>query len=236
MPFKMPFKGLSRKTQRRDDAVGNVRTSQPISKPLLIVNQAESPASSCPPDAQTSPGTQPSPGEQTGPSGQRPADTQSPHGDQQPPGAQASPAGKSTPAGDLVPVAPLKEQLFPKQQIYGLRVLHSPPKPLFDIIFVHGLTGNSFDTWLDSKSNTYWPVDLLSTDIQDARILAFGYDADVTKFIGPVGQNNIREHASSLSKGLADLRADDASVSSFSTNTRHAPHYRSSKHFIVDLR
>jgi hypothetical protein len=105
-----------------------------------------------------------------------------------------------------------QEDLFPKKQIYGLRILHEPPEPLVDIIFVHGLTGNSYDTWLEMRSGIYWPVQLFSKDVPDARIMAFGYDADVTKFLGPVGQNNIRDHASNLLGDLAARRAEDDSV------------------------
>jgi hypothetical protein len=107
-----------------------------------------------------------------------------------------------------------QEDLFPNNQIYGLRVLYQPPNPLVDIIFVHGLTGDSYNTWLQPTSGIYWPVQLLSKDISDARIMAFGYDADVTKFLGPVGQNNLRDHASNLLAELAARRAEDNSASS----------------------
>ena len=107
-----------------------------------------------------------------------------------------------------------QEDLFPDNQIHGLRVLYQPPNPLVDIVFVHGLTGDSYNTWLQPTSGIYWPVQLLSKDISDARIMTFGYDADVTKFLGPVGQNNLRDHASNLIAELAARRAEDNSVSS----------------------
>ncbi|KAI9795170.1 MAG: hypothetical protein M1816_000192 [Peltula sp. TS41687] len=105
--------------------------------------------------------------------------------------------------------ASLQENLFPKKQILGLRVLYNPGNPLVDIVFVHGLTGNSYRTWLHEDEGVYWPVHLLSKDIPDARILVFGYDADVTKFLDPVGQNNLRDHASCLVGDLAALRNQD---------------------------
>jgi hypothetical protein len=108
----------------------------------------------------------------------------------------------------------ISQDLFPKKQIYGLRVLHEPPKALVDIVFIHGLTGNSYDTWLEMKSGIYWPTQLLSKDVPDARIMTFGYDADVMKFLGPVGQNNIRDHALNLLGDLAARRAKDESVGS----------------------
>lgn len=108
--------------------------------------------------------------------------------------------------------ASLRERLFPNGDTYGLRVLHEPAEPLVDIIFVHGLTGDSYNTWLDVESGTYWPVHLLSKDVPDARIMAFGYDADVTKFPGPVSQNNLRDHALALLNEVAAVRSGEDSV------------------------
>jgi hypothetical protein len=102
-----------------------------------------------------------------------------------------------------------KEDLFPANDTYGLRVLYASQNPAVDIIFVHGLTGDSYNTWLDAKSGVYWPVDLLSKDIPDVRILTFGYDADVTKPLGPVGQNDLRDHAVCLVHEVAACRNED---------------------------
>jgi hypothetical protein len=62
------------------------------------------------------------------------------------------------------------------------------------------------------ESGVYWPTQLLSKDIPDARIMTFGYDADVMKFLGPVGQNNIRDHELNLLGDLAAQRDEDGSV------------------------
>ena len=110
----------------------------------------------------------------------------------------------------------LRERLFPTGLIYGLRVLHKPAEPLVDVILVHGLTGGSYNTWLEADSEIFWPVHLLSKDVPDARIMAFGYGADVTRFLGPVSQNNLREHASALLGELAAVRSQDDSVCSSS--------------------
>ncbi len=79
----------------------------------------------------------------------------------------------------------LEEKIFPCGTD-GLRVLYEPAAPSVDIVFVHGLTGNSYETWLDAESEVYWPVYLLSMDIPNARILAFGHDTDVTRFLAPM--------------------------------------------------
>ena len=109
-----------------------------------------------------------------------------------------------------------REEIFTSGDMYGLRLLYepsAPARPLVDIIFIHGLTGNPFDTWYHSQRNIYWPIDLLSKDIPNSRIMAFGYDSDVAKFLGPVSQNTIRNHASTFLGDLAALRADDVTVS-----------------------
>jgi len=128
-------------------------------------------------------------------------------------------AGSDTGAGSLRSHSDLKKTLFHSDDNYGLRILHEPAKPTIDIIFVQGLTGKSFDTWL-AKSGTYWPTQLLPDDIPDARIMTFGYDADVTKLVGPVGQSNIREHASTFFRELNMVRAKDQSVSICSISER----------------
>lgn len=61
-----------------------------------------------------------------------------------------------------------------------------------------------------------WPVLLLSVDIPEGRILAFGYDADVVKFLGQTSQNKIRQHANNLLSDLADMRFSSDTVSAIS--------------------
>ncbi|KAI0151627.1 hypothetical protein GGR57DRAFT_470905 [Xylariaceae sp. FL1272] len=119
----------------------------------------------------------------------------------------------ASPIPPAVPVASAKPALFLGKQTRGLQVLKTPPNDGgIDIIFVHGLTGDSHRTWLH-PSGIYWPTDLLSQDIPTARILSFGYDADVAKVAGAVGQGNLRNHASTLVAEYAALRAEDAAQS-----------------------
>ncbi|KAL9623718.1 MAG: hypothetical protein Q9160_001948 [Pyrenula sp. 1 TL-2023] len=99
---------------------------------------------------------------------------------------------------------------------YGLRTISEPAHGLgtsVDIVFLHGFTGDSQSTWLDKKSGVYWPKDLLPEDIPTARVLSFGYEADVTKLFGPVSQNTLRNHAENFINDLADKRADANAVS-----------------------
>ncbi|KAK8007973.1 hypothetical protein PG991_010524 [Apiospora marii] len=87
-----------------------------------------------------------------------------------------------------------KLQLFPEGATRGLRVVHRPPESNLWIIFLHGLTGDSFRTWYH-PGGTFWPKDLLPRSLPRATILTFGYDADVAKFLGGVGQGTLHTHA-----------------------------------------
>jgi hypothetical protein len=64
----------------------------------------------------------------------------------------------------------------------GLKVLYRPPRErCADIVFVHGLGGNSRKTWtLNKDPSTFWPLQFLphESDIQETRISSFGYNAD----------------------------------------------------------
>lgn len=106
------------------------------------------------------------------------------------------------------------KRFFPDGRTLGLNVLHEPnnvdPEDLkLDILFIHGLTGDAYKTWMKQTgdSEVYWPVDLLPQveGMENARILAFGYDAD---FVGTqrIGQNNLHGHAMNLLGGVGRLR------------------------------
>ncbi|KAG4268205.1 hypothetical protein FPRO04_12597 [Fusarium proliferatum] len=50
----------------------------------------------------------------------------------------------------------------------------------------------------------FWPVDLLSKDFPDSRILVFGYDSKITKYsAGTVSENSVFSHAKDLLFALA---------------------------------
>ena len=63
----------------------------------------------------------------------------------------------------------------------GLNLLHDPPNPTIDFIFVHGLGGGSRKTWASSSDpEQYWPKAWLPRDpeFSSVRIHSFGYHAD----------------------------------------------------------
>lgn len=71
-------------------------------------------------------------------------------------------------------------------------------------MFVHGLTGNREATWTH-ENGIFWPK-LLAQDVNTARIMTFGYDADVVNMFGMAGNNNTRNHGKSLAFKLSDRR------------------------------
>lgn len=73
-------------------------------------------------------------------------------------------------------------------------------------MFVHGLRGSSEDTWKKPGAETPWPRLLLPKDIPQARIMTFGYDADIVRWTDPAGTNRIANHARNLLKYLSDER------------------------------
>jgi hypothetical protein len=90
---------------------------------------------------------------------------------------------------------------------YGIKVLHNPESAaIVDIVFVHGLTGNSFHTWFDRTSQTHWPRDLIKEDLPDARVMTFGYDADVVHAIRSASLESISSYSGDLLASLSGTR------------------------------
>jgi hypothetical protein len=82
------------------------------------------------------------------------------------------------------------------------------------VVFVHGLTGNRESTWTTHKpSKISWPQTLLPSDLPRARILTFGYDADIVRALDTAGSNTLRDHGKSLANDLALRRMRSNSVS-----------------------
>ncbi|KAL9580566.1 MAG: hypothetical protein Q9212_004419 [Teloschistes hypoglaucus] len=93
---------------------------------------------------------------------------------------------------------------------YGLTEVYSPSpeKPIVDVVFVHGLNGDPHNTWTSEHSNVFWPSQILPPILEDekARILVYGYDADVTSFTDGVSKDKIHNHAEHVVAELAANR------------------------------
>ncbi|KFZ25303.1 hypothetical protein V502_00216 [Pseudogymnoascus sp. VKM F-4520 (FW-2644)] len=79
----------------------------------------------------------------------------------------------------------------------GPTVLSEGTAPICaDVVFVHGLRGDPFDTW--TKDSIVWPRDILPSDLRNARIITWGYDASIMQFFEKTGQSSIFSHALTL--------------------------------------
>ena len=83
------------------------------------------------------------------------------------------------------------------------------------IVFVHGLTGNRESTWTHKTNKVFWPKDLLPKDLPKARIITFGYDADIIRGLSTVGNGTLRDHGKALAEDLAIRRKITDSVRPF---------------------
>ncbi|OBT95600.1 hypothetical protein VE01_05937 [Pseudogymnoascus verrucosus] len=92
------------------------------------------------------------------------------------------------------------------KEALGISVVTTVANAQVDIIFIHGLTGHRERTWTHEDENEPWFKSLLPKDLPTARIIAYGYDADVVNFTKVASQNTIRDHAVNLMNDLAGHR------------------------------
>lgn len=78
---------------------------------------------------------------------------------------------------------------------------------------MHGLTGSRLKTWYHKETEILWPENLLPLDFPQARIITYGYDADIIQLLDRSSSNTVRDHAKSLAIDLAQRRAQTDSVS-----------------------
>ncbi|KAI4111453.1 MAG: hypothetical protein LQ339_000652 [Xanthoria mediterranea] len=92
---------------------------------------------------------------------------------------------------------------------FGLTEVYSPTptKPEVDVVFVHGLNGDPHNTWTSENTKIFWPAQILPPILEEekARVLVYGYDADVTSFTDGVSTDKIHNHAEHL---VAELSAN----------------------------
>lgn len=61
------------------------------------------------------------------------------------------------------------------------------------IVFIHGLHGDRTETWKygSGHSSVFWPKDLLPDITGEARVLTFGYDANIAHFWARPSENRM---------------------------------------------
>ncbi|KAF5846948.1 hypothetical protein GGP41_003228 [Bipolaris sorokiniana] len=94
----------------------------------------------------------------------------------------------------------------------GPRILHDGtlgPSAGVDVVFIHGLRGSRVQTW--STGEYFWPNDFLSEDLENARTITWGYDANIANVLSYASRESIRGHAETL---LQDLLADSTGSTS----------------------
>lgn len=91
---------------------------------------------------------------------------------------------------------------------FGLTEVFSSKPASVDVVFVHGLNGDPQKTWTAETSRTFWPSQLLPPILEEehARILVYGYDADVSSFTDGASKDKIHNHAEHLVAELAANR------------------------------
>jgi hypothetical protein len=82
-----------------------------------------------------------------------------------------------------------------------------------DIVFVHGPRGTRLGTW--SKNGICWPRDLLEKDLNDVRVVSWGYNANITNAFRAASQESIFAHAETLLGDLAQLRNETVCLATF---------------------
>lgn len=80
-----------------------------------------------------------------------------------------------------------------------------------DIVAIHGITGDAFNTWTDPNGKL-WLRDFLPNDLPGIRVFSFGYAAEV---VCSLGTGDFDAYSRSLLEALKRQRREDE-VSSFS--------------------
>lgn len=84
----------------------------------------------------------------------------------------------------------------------GLRTLNDPQDPYLDVIFIHGLMGDSLLTWtFENDQATYWPSWFMEEEFfANTRIHTYGYHEPPVNGRVPIGK--LKEIGISLCSAL----------------------------------
>ena len=108
-----------------------------------------------------------------------------------------------------------KEKTEERPERFGLFALTSEAEDnldprLPDIIAVHGINGDAFNTWTHGDDGALWLRDTLPSQIPGARVFTFGYDSNVA-FTRAKG--SLDSYARELLEQLNAVRSGEVRVS-----------------------
>ncbi|CCA73526.1 hypothetical protein PIIN_07479 [Serendipita indica DSM 11827] len=113
---------------------------------------------------------------------------------------------------------PLSSKPISKTEDFDFLELAPGTDPIVDIVAIHGLQGHREKTWM-VDDGTMWLRHFLPTDLCNARVLTYGYDAD-THSPECVSTQTMRRHADGFAKALSRKREDPrASADASSVNS-----------------
>ncbi|KAI0805388.1 ribonuclease-like protein p/mrp subunit [Xylaria sp. FL0064] len=89
----------------------------------------------------------------------------------------------------------------------ALTVVYRGESPEIDIVAVHGINGDAFNTFSAKSNNRFWlsDHDMLPRDVRNSRIMTYRYLASVATLLGGTSSDRILQHAQTM---IAELVAD----------------------------
>ncbi|KAI9460337.1 hypothetical protein F5148DRAFT_259058 [Russula earlei] len=102
----------------------------------------------------------------------------------------------TTPAGPLH----VASRIAVDDHFHGFTVVAGGTNSDLDIIAIHGLDGHAFNSW--TANGVMWLRDLLPEQVPDARVLLYGYNANLVK---DASRSRIKEHARLFIRSLKGL-------------------------------
>ncbi|KAH6880024.1 hypothetical protein B0T10DRAFT_609642 [Thelonectria olida] len=101
---------------------------------------------------------------------------------------------------------PQRQMKAASEEKYGIMAWTEPQGAIVDIVFIHGLRGHRERTWTVKNGSGFWPRDFLALEIPEARILTYGYDANIIRADSPISNSRLGEHAQNFLSALATYR------------------------------
>jgi hypothetical protein len=119
---------------------------------------------------------------------------------------------------------------FYRADRYGLLPMHlqnprfndteSEENYLLDVVAVHGITGDAYNTWTH-ENGKLWLRDFVPDDFPGARVFSFGYNS---KVFCSLGEGTVESFARSLLEGLTRERTEEKVAILFSVKFIRNPY------------